>query len=87
MNLQVPMLGSFGSLFDHQFFRPIFAAGAFKFLARAVFSIRTWLRRTIWGDRVSAFYAIFSHSLTKLASFSCLSEDLPLFWYSQAGPI
>lgn len=51
LRFQIP---SITSLFpDTRFFRGMRKLAFWKFLANTGFSLRTWARRSIWGDRVS----------------------------------
>lgn len=40
---------------DTRFFRSIREAPVWRYLRDALFTVRTWARRSIWGDRVSMF--------------------------------
>lgn len=49
---QIPDLG-FGSLLQNlKFFRVMSETATWRALARTYYTIKTWLRRSIWGDRV-----------------------------------
>lgn len=51
INLQVPIV--FGNFFpSSKFVQNIKKGETYKFLARVAYRIRTWSRRTIWGDRL-----------------------------------
>jgi len=49
LRLQLPNLTYLSSM---KFFREMRKTTTFKFLANVIFTVRTWARRTIWGDRV-----------------------------------
>lgn len=48
--LQIPNLGSIFP--DIRFFKAMKGSGTWQTVSRALFAIRTWMRRTIWGDRL-----------------------------------
>lgn len=50
LRIQVPHLGRF--LPNVKFFQDMRETQTFKYIASTLFTLRTWLRRTIWGDRV-----------------------------------
>lgn len=53
LRFQIPDLG-FGSLLqDVKFFRVMSETATWKTIATAFHTLKTWLRRSIWGDRVS----------------------------------
>lgn len=53
LRFQIPSLtGLFPNV---KFFEEMRKTQAFKTLAQFLFTLRTWTRRTIWGDRVSVF--------------------------------
>ncbi|MCJ1323033.1 Altered inheritance of mitochondria protein 24, mitochondrial [Xylographa vitiligo] len=52
LRLQIPVIG-FGSILpDTKFFRVMRESAIWKALTSFVFTLRTWSRRTIWGDRL-----------------------------------
>lgn len=57
LRFQVPDLG-FGSLAQNvRFFREMSKTATWRTLATAYHTLKTWLRRSIWGDRVRTFLA------------------------------
>lgn len=53
MRLQVPDLG-FGTLVQKvRFFRVMSETATWKALTSTYHILKTWMRKTIWGDRVS----------------------------------
>jgi hypothetical protein len=53
LRFQVPNLG-FGSLVENvKFFRVMSQTSTWRALATTYYTLKTWMRRTIWGDRVS----------------------------------
>lgn len=55
LRIQLP---NFSYLSSAKFFREMRKTATFKFFANIIFTVRTWARRTIWGDRVSYTIAI-----------------------------
>jgi hypothetical protein len=52
VRFQVPDLG-FGSLVQNtKFFRTMSKTATWRTLATTYYTLKTWLRRTVWGDRV-----------------------------------
>ncbi|KAI9670072.1 MAG: Altered inheritance of mitochondria protein 24, mitochondrial [Trizodia sp. TS-e1964] len=52
LQLQIPGLSFASFLPDTKFFRVMGNSDTWKSVARIFFSLRTWSRRTIWGDRL-----------------------------------
>jgi len=50
LKLQIPSLASY--LPDTRFFREMRKTATWKFLSSTAFTLRTWARRSIWGDRL-----------------------------------
>jgi len=48
--LQIPSVSSY--LPDTRFFQTVRGSQIWRFLASAAFTVRTWARRSIWGDRL-----------------------------------
>jgi len=62
LRFQVPNLG-FGTLLQRvKFFRVMSETATWRTLASAHHSLRTWLRRSIWGDRVRPTYNFLYHT-------------------------
>lgn len=62
---------------DTRFWRTMRESTAYKFLRDASFVIRTWARRTIWGDRVSRSSqraCAFANCFTAVPSFPRTSQ-------------
>lgn len=57
LRLQIP--NPFGWLPNTRFWQAIRGTPAWKYTRDAVFTVRTWARRTIWGDRVSHHLCYF----------------------------
>lgn len=56
LRFQVPDLG-FGSLVQNiKFFRVMSETATWRTLASVFHTVKTWLRRSIWGDRVSQYH-------------------------------
>lgn len=51
--LQIPSINIAGLLPDTKFFRVMRQSGTWQGIGRIMSTLRTWSRRTIWGDRVS----------------------------------
>ena len=51
LRLQVPDLGLRHILPNTKFFRVMRESDTWKTLGKIIFTLRTWSRRTIWGDR------------------------------------
>lgn len=77
LRFQVPDLG-FGSLAQNvKFFRVMSETATWRTLSSIYHTLKTWLRRSIWGDRVSTFRSTTPiHRLT-FPSCSSASKDLP----------
>ncbi|KZF21897.1 hypothetical protein L228DRAFT_284019 [Xylona heveae TC161] len=53
LRLQVPSLGRLAQYFPQsQFLQTIRESAVWKFLAQSMYFLRTWSRRTVWGDRL-----------------------------------
>ena len=62
IRFQVPNLG-LGSLIESsRFFRTMSQTTTWRTLATAFHTLKTWLRRTVWGDRVSRTFIFCSIS-------------------------
>lgn len=55
MRLQIPNL--FSWIPNYQFFRIMQESSVWRFFANAGYVLRTWARRTVWGDRVSYLHS------------------------------
>lgn len=55
-NLQIPSVNLAGLLPDTKFFRVMLQSGTWHGIRRIISTLRTWSRRTIWGDRVSKWF-------------------------------
>jgi hypothetical protein len=63
LRFQVPDLG-FGSFIqDRRFFRVMSQTATWRALATSFYTVKTWMRRTIWGDRVSSVQGSFSDKI------------------------
>jgi len=55
LRLEVPGLSGLGRFLpETRFFRVMRETGTWKAITGILFTLRTWSRRTIWGDRVRA---------------------------------
>lgn len=52
LRLQIPRIDLGTILPDTKFFRVMRQSDTWKNLSKLFFTLRTWSRRTIWGDRV-----------------------------------
>ncbi|KAI9758541.1 MAG: Iron-sulfur clusters transporter atm1, mitochondrial [Chaenotheca gracillima] len=52
LRLQIPSLDLARFLPDTKFFQVMWSSGTWKALRNFSFAVRTWSRRTIWGDRL-----------------------------------
>ncbi|KAI9836006.1 MAG: Altered inheritance of mitochondria protein 24, mitochondrial [Sclerophora amabilis] len=52
LRLQIPSLEISKYLPDTQFFKVMWESGTWKTIRSFAFAVRTWSRRTIWGDRL-----------------------------------
>jgi hypothetical protein len=76
LRFQVPDLG-FGTLVQRvRFFRVMGETATWRTLASAYHTLKTWMRRTVWGDRVRNVYRQVLAMLT-YCSCSCASKALP----------
>jgi hypothetical protein len=87
LKLQVPSLSS---LFpDTRFWREMRNTAVWIFLTNTLFHLRTWARRSIWGDRVSFYLSAPSpvHFLTghAISSFSYNSKAQQRYWCNHAA--
>jgi hypothetical protein len=80
LRLQVPSLDLGRLVPDTKFFRVMRESETWKGISLFLFTLRTWSRRTIWGDRVSFEDSAQSLKIhTDLVSYSCNLKDQPLF--------
>lgn len=52
-NLRLQIPNAFSYLPDTRFFKVVRQSNVWRVVANTLFTIRTWARRSIWGDRVS----------------------------------
>lgn len=52
-NLRLQIPNAFSYLPDTRFFQVVRQSNVWRVVANTLFTIRTWARRSIWGDRVS----------------------------------
>lgn len=72
---QVPDLG-FGTLLQRvKFFRVMSETPTWRALGRMAHTLQTWLRRSIWGDRVSSRGLALVHTPSDHSSCFCASKD------------
>lgn len=71
--LQIP--NPFTWLPDTRFWRTIREAPVWRYVRDGAFMVRTWTRRTIWGDRVSSLFLNYRQSTLTRSSFSSTSKD------------
>jgi hypothetical protein len=55
-NLRLQIPNTFSYLPDTRFFKVVRQSTVWRAVANALFTIRTWARRSIWGDRVGCFH-------------------------------
>lgn len=53
LRFQIPGIDLGSLLPDTKFFRAMRESGTWRAITKIYFTVRTWSRRTIWGDRVS----------------------------------
>lgn len=75
--LQIPTFNISSLLPDSRFIRAMRDSRTWQTITRVLFTVRTWARRTIWGDRVSVcvFPAQSCHILTLAALPAILRSD------------
>lgn len=72
-NLRLQIPNAFSYLPDTRFFKVVRQSTVWRAVANTLFTIRTWARRSIWGDRVS--FAAYS----QLHLSDSTSTDVPSF--------
>lgn len=85
LRFQIP---SITSLFpDTRFFREMRKSGVWQFFASTGFALRTWARRSIWGDRVglSTYYDLMANKIQQL--FLQFRGPTTLLLQSRAAPL
>ena len=55
LRFEVPGIDISGLFPDTKFFKAMRESDTWRFITKLLFTLRTWSRRTIWGDRVSSF--------------------------------
>ena len=81
LNLQIPSLS--GIFPNNKFFQALRGSSTFETLADLTFRLRTWARRTIWGDRVRLLLAKVAKTMRlTLPSYSYDFMDQRPFCYN-----
>ena len=80
LRLQIPQLGLFP---ESKFLTTMRESDTWRLIARAYFAIRTWSRRTIWGDRVRRIISPswYLHAEVDHFSSSCVFRGRPYYYY------
>jgi hypothetical protein len=62
--------------------------GAWRALATTFYTLKTWMRRTIWGDRVCpVLVPVYNHLLTTLQLFLCFEGPTTMLLQSRASRV
>ena len=83
LRFRIPQTGLSGFVPDTRFFKTMRESPTWQTIGKIFFNIRTWSRRTIWGDRVSKASNARCKVLTPDSS-SCNSMDQPPFYSKHA---
>lgn len=85
--LQVPDLG-FGSFVQNaKFFRVMSQTATWRAISTTYYTLKTWMRRSIWGDRVSISRVMFPDDADKFQLFLRFEGPTTMLLQSRASRV